>query len=39
MFNPVKIKENLYWVGAIDWNSRSFHGFTYSTHTGTTYNS
>ena len=39
MFNPVKIKENLYWVGDIDWNSRSFHGFTYSTHTGTTYNS
>ena len=39
MFNPVKIKENLYWVGAIDWNLRSFHGFTYSTHTGTTYNS
>lgn len=39
MFNPVKIKENLYWVGAIDWNIRTFHGFTYSTHTGTTYNS
>lgn len=39
MFNPVKVKENLYWVGAIDWNIRTFHGFTYSTHTGTTYNS
>ena len=39
MFNPLKIKENLYWVGAIDWNIRNFHGFTYSTHNGTTYNS
>lgn len=39
MFNPVKIKEGLHWVGAIDWNLRTFHGFTYSTHTGTTYNS
>src|SRR3990172_7017735 len=39
MFNPVKIKENLYWVGAIDWNIRTFHGYTYSTHSGTTYNS
>ena len=39
MFNPFKIKENLYWVGAIDWDIRSFHGFTYSTHSGTTYNS
>jgi flavorubredoxin len=39
MFNPVKIKEGLYWAGAIDWNLRAFHGFTYSTHNGTTYNS
>ncbi len=39
MFNPLKIKENLYWVGVIDWDIRSFHGFTYSTQTGTTYNS
>lgn len=39
MFNPLKIKEGLYWVGAIDWNIRTFHGFTYSTHSGTTYNS
>lgn len=39
MFNPVKLKENLYWVGAIDWNIRTFHGYTYSTHSGTTYNS
>ena len=39
MFNPVKIKEGLYWVGAIDWNIRTFHGYNYSTHSGTTYNS
>lgn len=39
MFSPAKIKEGLYWVGAIDWNLRTFHGFTYSTHNGTTYNS
>jgi anaerobic nitric oxide reductase flavorubredoxin len=35
---PVKILENIYWVGAVDWNIRHFHGFTYSTHRGTTYN-
>jgi flavorubredoxin len=35
---PVKIMENIHWVGAIDWNIRYFHGFTYSTHRGTTYN-
>jgi len=33
---PVQIKENIYWVGAIDWDIRSFHG--YSTRRGTTYN-
>jgi flavorubredoxin len=33
-----KILENIYWVGAVDWNVRHFHGFTYSTHRGTTYN-
>ena len=31
-----EIKENIYWVGAIDWNVRDFHG--YSTYKGTTYN-
>jgi flavorubredoxin len=35
---PVKILNNVYWVGAIDWNIRHFHGFSYSTHRGTTYN-
>jgi flavorubredoxin len=32
-----KIKEDIYWVGAIDWDIRNFHG--YSTLRGTTYNS
>jgi anaerobic nitric oxide reductase flavorubredoxin len=35
---PVKVLENIFWVGAVDWNIRHFHGFTYSTHRGTTYN-
>ena len=30
-----KVKENIYWVGAIDWNVRNFHG--YRTGRGTTY--
>jgi flavorubredoxin len=34
----VKIYEDIYWVGAIDWNIRSFHGHTYETERGTTYN-
>ncbi|MFA5878639.1 MAG: FprA family A-type flavoprotein [Candidatus Margulisiibacteriota bacterium] len=32
----IKIKKNIYWVGAIDWQIRNFHG--YSTPEGTTYN-
>lgn len=32
----VKVKEGIYWVGAIDWNLREFHG--YETDRGTTYN-
>lgn len=31
-----EIKDNVFWVGAIDWNVRDFHG--YSTYKGTTYN-
>ncbi len=31
-----KVRENVYWVGAIDWNVRNFHG--YLTQRGTTYN-
>lgn len=34
----VKIADDIYWVGAIDWNLRIYHN-TYSTHHGTTYNS
>lgn len=32
----IQIRENIYWVGAIDWDIRSFHG--YQTPRGTTYN-
>ncbi|WP_217704973.1 FprA family A-type flavoprotein [Victivallis sp. Marseille-Q1083] len=32
----VKITEKVYWVGAIDWDIRNFHG--YATQRGTTYN-
>jgi len=32
----IKLTEKVYWVGAIDWNLRDFHG--YSTKRGTTYN-
>ena len=35
-FEALKITENIYWVGAIDWNLRNFHG--YETRRGTTYN-
>ncbi|MDR0477426.1 MAG: flavodoxin domain-containing protein, partial [Desulfobulbaceae bacterium] len=31
-----ELAEGVYWVGAIDWDVRSFHG--YSTNQGTTYN-
>ena len=33
---PLEIKDKIYWVGAVDWNVRDFHG--YSTYKGTTYN-
>ena len=36
MLQAVKISDNVYWVGAIDWGLRDFHG--YATHRGTTYN-
>lgn len=32
----LRISEHVFWVGAIDWSLRDFHG--YSTHRGTTYN-
>ncbi|PKM81168.1 MAG: MBL fold metallo-hydrolase [Firmicutes bacterium HGW-Firmicutes-14] len=34
----VKVADGIYWVGAVDWNIRYFHGPAYSTHRGTTYN-
>ena len=33
---PLEVAKGIYWVGAIDWNIRDFHG--YSTNLGTTYN-
>jgi flavorubredoxin len=33
---PVEIKPNVFWVGALDWEIRDFHG--YSTYKGSTYN-
>ncbi len=35
-FKAVKVTENVWWVGAIDWNLREFHG--YRTGRGSTYN-
>ncbi len=35
---PCEIKKGVYWVGVVDWNMRSFHGHTFSTRHGTTYN-
>ncbi|MEJ5227008.1 FprA family A-type flavoprotein [Thermodesulfovibrio sp.] len=34
--NPVELKNGIYWVGAVDWAIRDFHG--YETPRGTTYN-
>ena len=36
VFNAVKVADRVYWVGAIDWDIRDFHG--YRTSRGTTYN-
>jgi len=33
-----KLVSDIYWVGVIDWNIRNFHGHTYTTKRGTTYN-
>jgi len=35
-FRAVRVTDDVYWVGAIDWTIRDFHG--YSTERGTTYN-
>lgn len=33
------IKNNIHWVGVIDWELQTFHGNEYSTHNGSSYNS
>ena len=33
---PIELKKDIYWVGGIDWDLRSFHG--YLTQRGSTYN-
>jgi len=35
----IQVKNNVYWIGKIDWELRKFHGNEYSTHRGSTYNS
>lgn len=35
----VRVKNNIHWVGKIDWELRKFHGDEYSTHKGSSYNS
>ena len=35
-YRAVKVSDHVYWVGAIDWGIRDFHG--YATHRGSTYN-
>ena len=35
----INVKNNIYWVGKIDWELRKFHGDEYSTHKGSSYNS
>ncbi|MEO0081023.1 MAG: FprA family A-type flavoprotein [candidate division WOR-3 bacterium] len=35
-FSAVRVSEHVYWVGAIDWGLRDFHGYT--THRGSSYN-
>ncbi len=34
----IELVKGVYWVGAIDWDVRTFHGHTYETRRGTTYN-
>jgi flavorubredoxin/ferredoxin-NADP reductase len=36
VFKAAKVSDNVYWVGAIDWDVRNFHG--YLTSRGSTYN-
>ena len=34
-----QLKNNVYWVGKVDWELKKFHGEELSTHHGSTYNS
>lgn len=36
---PLEIKKGIYSVGVVDWDIRHFHGHTYTTSRGSTYNS
>jgi flavorubredoxin len=36
VYKPVQISDKVYWVGAVDWTIRDFHGYT--TKRGSTYN-
>jgi len=38
MSRALEIKKGVYWVGVVDWNMRSFHGHTFSTSRGSSYN-
>lgn len=35
----INVKNNIFWVGKVDWDLRKFHGDEYSTHKGSSYNS
>ncbi|HOM28056.1 MAG TPA: FprA family A-type flavoprotein [Deltaproteobacteria bacterium] len=35
-FKPIRVSDKVYWVGAVDWTIRDFHGYT--TKRGSTYN-
>ena len=35
-FDAIEVTDNVYWVGAVDWTIRDFHG--YATERGTSYN-
>ncbi len=38
MSRAVELVKDVYWVGVVDWDLRYFHGYSLSTHRGTTYN-
>jgi flavorubredoxin len=38
MMSAIKILTDIYSVGAVDWNVRNFHGHTYTTQRGSSYN-